>query len=118
MQDKVHGIEVSPDGTMVAVACDNRAIYVWDFESGDMIKALTEHDWVRTQMGYANAITFGLVIWILTYFSYFAPSTRSVVRRVLVRTGGDSLQRAGAAKFAFVVATVVIFPAHVVFPPG
>lgn len=32
---------------MVAVACDNRVVSVWDFETGDLIKALDEHDWVR-----------------------------------------------------------------------
>lgn len=46
-QDRVHGIAVSPDGQMVAVACDNRTVYVWDFESGDQLKALADHDWVR-----------------------------------------------------------------------
>jgi WD40 repeat protein len=47
--DAVNGISMSPDGTRLAAACDDRVVWVWDVDTGRELSQLHGHEsWVNS----------------------------------------------------------------------
>jgi len=74
-------IAISPDGRFLAVACNNRRAYIWDFEIGKFIRELVGHQaevaWVYFVPGTAALVTWS---WDGSVRYWDLPTCQSLLR--------------------------------------
>eukprot|EP00049_Salpingoeca_infusionum_P019103 m.360214 g.360214 ORF g.360214 m.360214 type:complete len:1606 (+) comp18923_c0_seq1:67-4884(+) len=52
--DKLRHCAVNASQTLVATACDDRKVYVWNIEDGQQLKALGPHDWMCRAVAFSS----------------------------------------------------------------